>query len=904
VRSSEECIRSLEDESEDGFFTCAVSVQHKKHDIETGSTHSNESGKRVVWPANQPKLVKLDNASRSTHNTYKQTIEQSESQPDPPHKWIHHAATGDEEVPTANSRNRVTRSRSRSKNIMERARSFERTAANGVELRPGNSSRPVSRNGSFRNRSNSASASKNQMDDQWAAQIERPSSRTDVDSRRFADIRRVDTHTWEERIHGGSSENIPLRSAPPRRRQEMSLLGQAGQHEDDRFLSTKTPEPPPPPTRAGLSLSRDSGDGQSFPPPPTSSGDTCFAATNQLSTESVNQLSEENKEKIVKEWVESTCHSNEQIQRELEKFAYDIAESVVSTMEKNSDKTTATREQSQAYQSSKNQEESREIYHAVPVSTIQDDHDQVYDHNARVGMTFQQEERRRQELRRQEELQQEERRKRAEEAEMQRVEVQRQEEEARIKQEEIKRQTELKRMEEIRLQEETRKMEEFKRQEEVRKQEFVRRQEEARRLEELRLQEEARRQQEERKRMEEERKKLEAEKLRLEREKQQQEELKQQEMLRYEKLRQEEEAKRQEEIRLEHEMRRQFELHQKEQLKQQELLEQQQRRQEQEKLLQLKQEEMNKQQESMQVRSHLSKLSNTKSFDHSQDKNNEPQGPASGEHLGKVRTGQVHEKRNFWIRSSSADRMGSQTLSPAPRRRKIDGWNCSRQKENDDPDSRPGSSLGQANIGSVKNLTSGFLSKSKSSTAVAGQQEVERGRPRQRTNHGTSWTKERYDQETNQSFLKSNDIKTNKVNDTLTNWGKQEHSQSGRTTPVPSRHIGQVFSENKVAKMENEKNANSWRTKTPEPSVKLVNVSVEKAIGSNQNIHISDSANAQMASYRHESKSQSCSQKQECVMVSSNSQAASSTLGPVGPIPPPTPERNQSFGAAGRYLCQ
>merc|ERR1712212_552761 len=712
VRSSEECIRGLEDESEDGFFTCAVSVQHKdhmpgfepgmrlsdgsvtnpkavelaaivevessllssgrnpappnrpavlkklacplsvssqpkqpcqavsadgvfrltscrKHDIETGSTHSNESGKRVVWPANQLKLVKLDNTSRSTHNSYKQTIEQSESQPDPPHKWIHHATTGDEEVPTANSRNRVTRSRSRSKNIMERARSFERTAANGVELRPGNSSRPVSRNGSFRNRSNSASASKNQMDDQWAAQIERPSSRTDVDSRRFADIRRVDTHTWEERIHGGSSENIQLRSAPPRRRQEMSLLGQAGQHEDDRFLSTKTPEPPPPPTRAGLILSRDSGDGQSFPPPPpTSSGDTCFAAANQLSTESVNQLSEENKEKIVKEWVESTCHSNEQIQRELEKFAYDIAESVVSTMEKNSDKTTASREHSQAYQSSKNQEESREIYHAVPVSTIQDDHDQVYDHNARVGMTFQQEERRRQELRRQEELQQEERRKRAEEAEMHRVEVQRQEEEARIQQEEIKRQTELKRMEELRLQEETRKMEEFKMQEEVRKQEFVRRQEEARRLEELRLQEEARRQQEERKRMEEERKKLEAEKLRLEREKQQQEEIKQQEMLRYEKLRQEEEAKRQEEIRLEHEMRRQFELHQKEQLKQQELLEQQ-------------------QQESMQVRSHLPKLSKTKSFDHSQDKNNEPQGPASGEHLGKVRTGQVHEKRKM-----------------------------------------------------------------------------------------------------------------------------------------------------------------------------------------------------------------------------------------------------------------
>merc|ERR1719312_1538061 len=84
-------------------------------------------------------------------------------------------------------------------------------------------------------------------------------------------------------------------------------------------------------------------------------------------------------------------------------------------------------------------------------------------------------------------------------------------------------------------------------------------------------------------------------------------------------------------------------------------------------------------QEEPNVRSHIPKISKTKSFDHSQDRSQSSQ--RTDEHLGKVKTGQVNEKRNFWIRSTSADRMGGQTMSPAPRRRRIDGWN-SRQKEN------------------------------------------------------------------------------------------------------------------------------------------------------------------------------------------------------------------------------
>merc|ERR1712106_195959 len=243
------------------------------------------------------------------------------------------------------------------------------------------------------------------------------------------------------------------------------------------------------------------------------------------------------------------------------------------------------------------------------------------------------------------------------------------------------------------------------------------------------------------------------------------------------------------------------------QREQQLLLEQQQMLQQQ-KELELQQ--SHSRQESMSVRDHIPKLSKTKSFEASQDRQNEIK---HEDHLSCIKTGQVNEKRNFWIRSTSADRLNQVSLSPAPRRRKID-WNANKQKENDDPESRPGSSLGQAQTGSVRNLSSGFIAKSKSSAAVM-QDELERGRPKQKNVIANGWTKEQYDQKIKQDFLKSQEVKTNKVNETVQTWGKRDSSATGRTTPAPSRSIGEGFSENRVGKTsEVDKNANSWRTKT------------------------------------------------------------------------------------------
>jgi len=522
-------------------------------------------------------------------------------------------------------------------------------------------------------------------------------------------------------------------------------------------------------------------------------------------------------------------------------------------------------------------------------------------------MTFQQEERRRQELRKQEETLQEgrrfeaEERQRAEQAELTRRQQAEMEERARIEEHqrieaEMRQKEERHRLESERLKQE----EEKRRREEERmriEEEKMRVKEEKRREEEERcFKEKARREEEERcfkekARREEEERRFKEQKKREEMCLRQQEELRMQEIARYEKLKQEEEGMRLEEMRLEQEMRRTYEMQQQQLLFQQEQEAHRSFEQERRKVTDIEQQQKNEES----VRGHIPKLCKTSAFFQSQDRINELN--KGGEHLGKVKTGQVNDKRNFWIRSTSADRSGSQTLSPAPRRRKLDTWN-NKQKENDDPESRPGSSLGHPNMGSVKNITSGYLSKSKSSAAVM--QDVERGRPMHRTvtvTANAAWTKEKYDQQTNQNFLKSQDIKTNKVNDTITTWGKQEQSDSGRSTPVPSRHIGQVFSENKLGKGDNEKSANSWRTKTPEPSVKLVNVSVEKAVGSKQTIHISDSAHNRAASHLQETKKTKSSMSEGTSTMSSTSSAHITQ-------PPPTPERNQSFGVAGRYLCQ
>jgi len=905
---------------EDGYFTCAVSVQHKKHDFETSSAYSasdSEHARKVVWPANQAKLEKqAGDASRTFQNTFKQSTSQADQQ----HKWLNMNENEEVEKKTAfemrQSSHRISRSNSRSKNIMERARSFERAAA---ESR-GNS-RPASRTGSIGGRHRSPSGNRGQVEEMWMNQLERPSSRTDVDSRRFGEIGRVQTAEWEGRIKG-STENLPTRTPPPKRKE----LNMKRNPDLERGFDTKTPEPPPPPTRMTYPPNTIKEPECEFPPPPES--DT----KSKLSEESVGQISEENKENIVKQWVESTTQSAEEIAKELEKFAYDIAETVVSNMEKNSEKKESFGSQSHqsmttstAIEQTQKTQPGGGLYFAAPVSTTHRElHGPVYvqEDNRRVGMTFQQEERRREELRKQEEAKQEEKRKLELELEAQRLQEEQQRklvEMRRAQEEEMRRQEEAKRLEMERQQllALQRQEEEKKRQAEI---EEKKRQEERRRAEEERLK------QQELKMIEEEKKR--------------------QEILRFEKLKQEEELKRQEEMRLEQEMRRQYEMQQQmqRQKEQQLLLEQQQleaqRQKEQQLLLEQQQMELQRQreqqfllqqqqmeqqriemerqkeqqllqeqqrinQDSIGVRDHIPKVSKTKSFEASQDRQNEIK---TEDHLSLIKTGQVNEKRNFWMRSTSADRVNQASLSPAPRRRRID-WNA-KQKENDDPESRPGSSLGQANTGSVRNLSSGFIAKSKSSAAVM-QDEVERGRPKQRTVIANGWTKEQYDQKVKQEFFRSQEVKTNKVTDTVQTWGKRDSSQTGRTTPAPSRNIGEGFSENKVGKTsEDDKNANSWRTKTPEPTVKLVNVSVEKAIGSNQNIHISENAHKQMANFMLSSSVQQ--EVTNTVMTNTMSSQSSVTShsttsrcsADINSQPPPAPERNQSYGVAVRYLNQ
>ena len=267
----------------------------------------------MVWPAQGAQKVQQSQAVGETVKTFQHAFKQaslgsslSSSQPEQPaHHWLQH-----QEEP-ARPAARVSRSNSRSRNIMERARSFERAAAE--------SSRPASRAG------RSPSAHRAQLEEAWLSQTERPPSRTDVDSRRFEEIGRVQKTEWEQRIRGSvEREALPTRTPPPRRR-EISMKRAAD--------TPGTPEPPPPPTRLTYPPNTIRTDCETdFPPPPVSD------SSSKLSEESVGQISEENKENIVKQWVESTTKSAEEIAKELEKFAYDIAETVVSNMERSSDK--------------------------------------------------------------------------------------------------------------------------------------------------------------------------------------------------------------------------------------------------------------------------------------------------------------------------------------------------------------------------------------------------------------------------------------------------------------------------------------------------------------------------------------------------------------------------------------
>ena len=55
--------------------------------------------------------------------------------------------------------------------------------------------------------------------------MERPASRTDVDSRRFAEtVGRVDTRDWEQRIQGNApNDTLPVVSTPPPNRRQKDV---------------------------------------------------------------------------------------------------------------------------------------------------------------------------------------------------------------------------------------------------------------------------------------------------------------------------------------------------------------------------------------------------------------------------------------------------------------------------------------------------------------------------------------------------------------------------------------------------------------------------------------------------------------------------------------------------------
>jgi hypothetical protein len=173
-------------------------------------------------------------------------------------------------------------------------------------------------------------------------------------------------------------------------------------------------------------------------------------------------------------------------------------------------------------------------------------------------------------------------------------------------------------------------------------------------------------------------------------------------------------------------------------------------------------------------------------------------------------------------------------------------WNSHSQLANtgedgtDSSQSRPGSALGghqqQArNTGSVKQLTSGLLARSKSSAALSSAAAFAAPPTTSRT---TAWAKEKIDQHLTassssglKSSIKLDEVRTNQVSETLNTWTarQREPPAAADRCPTPSSCIRQGFAENhSVRRPEMERRpANAWRSRaTPEPQLRLVNVSV------------------------------------------------------------------------------
>ncbi|XP_059092574.1 uncharacterized protein LOC131887871 isoform X2 [Tigriopus californicus] len=239
------------------------------------------------------------------------------------------------------------------------------------------------------------------------------------------------------------------------------------------------------------------------------------------------------------------------------------------------------------------------------------------------------------------------------------------------------------------------------------------------------------------------------------------------------------------------------------------------------------------------------------------------------DHFANIKTGQVNEKRHFWMRSSSNERLNEQRFqSPGPRRRWIGEKDWIRQQalKNLDNSSPQGSSFSHAtDFGNVKHVAKDWTNivKSKSSTAILQDNYESRSRPGSSLSKPVpSWLRE--DQASDSTLHLTRDIHTNQVKETVEAWPSKsrESSQqphSGRSTPAPTRHIGESFADNRIAKDGKvELRYESAPTKASkvqpgnalEPSLKLVNVAVMRVKHEDQDkIKFSHTAQEQMKSF-------------------------------------------------------
>lgn len=238
------------------------------------------------------------------------------------------------------------------------------------------------------------------------------------------------------------------------------------------------------------------------------------------------------------------------------------------------------------------------------------------------------------------------------------------------------------------------------------------------------------------------------------------------------------------------------------------------------------------------------------------------------DHFANIKTGQVNEKRHFWMRSSSNERLNEQRFqSPGPRRRWIGEKDWIRQQALKNLDNtHPGSSLIPAtDLGNVKHVAKDWsnIVKSKSSTAILQDDYETRSRPGSGLSRPIpSWLKE--DQVSDSSSLLTRDIHTNQVKETVETWPSKsretsQQPQSGRSTPAPTRHIGESFADNRIAKDgkvdlkyqgTSAKAGKAQSGHGPEPSLKLVNVAVMRSKHEDQDkITFSHTAQEQMKSF-------------------------------------------------------